>query len=267
MPLACLHKACMLTSVRIDQRSLKILTHIVEIRGFNESDWTITEWYYNGILYNGSEAIHDAWKQGRVVKSLPNVNGDWTDPEPRERAVVDRDMAAPVLVQPYGPRVTVDEEEKYVKWLDWEFYLSFSQVKALALFDVRFRGERIMYEVGLEEAMAHYAGNSPESASRLFFDTVYGFGLLTFSLIPGFDCPAYATYLPVMFYSRGKLVKRENVICVFEAVSDHPLQRHTTDRKVTASRNSYLVVRTVSTIGNYDYTIRYVLTHALRLSH
>lgn len=158
-------------------------------------------------------------------------------------------------MQPYGPRVQVDEAQNFVRWMDWEFFLSFSQVKSLSLFDIRYQGERILYELGFEEALAHYSGASPALAGQLFLDTLFGFGLQAFDLLPGYDCPSYATFLPVTWYRAGKYFERKNAICIFEAVSDHPLQRHTTEHKVTASKNSYLVVRTVSTVGNYDYTV------------
>lgn len=43
-----------------------------------------------------------------------------------------------------------------------------------------------------------------------------------------------------------------------EYTADHALQRHTAASHVTVSRNTYLIVRSVSTMGNYDYTIDYI---------
>jgi primary-amine oxidase len=192
-----------------------------------------------------------------IHKTLPNKDGHWTDAEPEDRGISGRELPSPLLVQPYGPRVEIDVCQNYVKWMGWEFYLAFSQVTSLSLFDIRFRGERVMYELAFQEALAHYAGSSPALAGQAFFDTLFGFGVTAYELVPGYDCPAYATYLPITWYRSGQYFKRKNAICVFEAVSDHLLQRHTTGQKVTASKNSYLVVRTVSTVGNYDYTVSY----------
>ncbi|KAF2668453.1 amine oxidase catalytic domain-containing protein [Microthyrium microscopicum] len=230
----------------------------LEVSGFDVSKWNIANWYYDGVLYNSTNTFYNAWKDGRVRKSMRNADGDWTAAEPTEEGIEGRERYAPMLVQPYGPRVEIDEAEKYVKWMGWEFYLTFSQVAALSVFDIRFRGERIMYELGMQEAMAHYAGGNPSSSGQLFFDTMFGFGLNAFELVPGYDCPAYATFLPVTIYREGKYITKKNVICVFEAVSDHALQRHTSPSKVTVSRNSYLVVRSVSSVGNYDYTTSYL---------
>jgi len=53
-------------------------------------------------------------------------------------------------------------------------------------------------------------------------------------------------------------VVNKNSICVFEHTADHPIQRHTSATRVTVSRNTYLVVRFVSTVWNYDYTFDYI---------
>jgi primary-amine oxidase len=47
-------------------------------------------------------------------------------------------------------------------------------------------------------------------------------------------------------------------MCLFEYTADHLLSRHTAQYSVTASRNTFLVLRSVSTVGNYDYTIEYI---------
>jgi primary-amine oxidase len=74
----------------------------------------------------------------------------------------------------------------------------------------------------------------------------------------GYDCPAYATYLPILYHQGETTFMNKNSICIFEYTADHPLQRHTAAQYVAISRSQYLVVRSVSTVGNYDYTIEYL---------
>lgn len=50
----------------------------------------------------------------------------------------------------------------------------------------------------------------------------------------------------------------KNNICIFEYTSDHALQRHRARTYISITRNSYFVVRTVFTVGNYDYTFDYI---------
>jgi primary-amine oxidase len=74
----------------------------------------------------------------------------------------------------------------------------------------------------------------------------------------GYDCPVYATYLPTLYHQGETTFINKNSICIFEYTADHPLHRHTAAHYVTISRSQYLVVRSVSTVGNYDYTIEYL---------
>jgi primary-amine oxidase len=83
-------------------------------------------------------------------------------------------------------------------------------------------------------------------------------GFTMVELVPGYDCPAYATFLPTEYHVEDVTIARKNSICIFEYTSDYALQRHTSADQVSISRNTYLIVRFVSTVGNYDYTFDYV---------
>jgi primary-amine oxidase len=89
---------------------------------------------------------------------------------------------------------------------------------------VRFAGERVLYELGLQEAMAHYAGNDPLSVGMYWLDTMFGMGFNSYELVPGYDCPAYATYLPMEFHQGENVVTRKNAICIFEWTESSALQ-------------------------------------------
>ena len=141
--------------------------------------------------------------------------------------------------------------------MGFSFYLSTSQATALSLFDIRYNNSRIIYHLGLQEALAHYAGEEPVQSGLEFLDTLFGMGKMMFSLVPGLDCPGHAEYIDMSYHRGGKTYKNRNAICVFEYTSDAPLQRHTSAFGATVSRNTYLVVRSVSTVWNYDYTVRY----------
>ncbi|CAN8097185.1 unnamed protein product [Discula destructiva] len=61
-------------------------------------------------------------------------------------------------------------------------------------------------------------------------------------LVPGFDCPSYATYA--------------EAFCMFEYPKDYPLQRHT-EGYHHVTKNIAFIVRSVVTIGNYDYQLSF----------
>lgn len=229
-----------------------------DITGRDSSNWKINQWFYNGVLYNSTETFRTAWKNGEIKKLPVNRDGRWTAAEPNKCGVPGREKPAPVMIQPEGARWKVDKEEKHVSWMGVEFYVNTLQATAMSLWDIKFRGERVIYELGLQEAIAHYAGNDPLSIGMLWMDSLYGMGFNMYELVPGFDCPAYATYLHTTVRQGERTIYRNNSICIFEYTADYPLQRHTSTDHVTVSRNNYLVVRSVSTVGNYDYTIDYI---------
>lgn len=218
-------------------------------------------WYYNGIFYDTDSDLRAALADPNFERSPPNLDGDWTSSEGDfEGGPPGREKPAPAMVQPDGRRFNIDKNQRYISWMGFELFISVSQTTALALYDIRFNGESIIYELGLQEAMAHYAGDDPAQGGLEFLDSLFGLGARMFELVPGYDCPAYATFLSTSYHdgTTGEFVTNKNNICVFEYTADHALQRHTVDRRVSISRNTYLVIRSVSTMGNYDFTIDYI---------
>ncbi|MCJ1433333.1 hypothetical protein MMC27_002693 [Xylographa pallens] len=199
-----------------------------------------------------------AWHSPGFEKVLPNIDGEWTDIEDYSRGPPGRETPPPVMVQPAGPRYDIDRNQKFVSWMGFEFYVAFSQSTGISLFDIKFKDERIIYELGMQEALAHYAGADPTQGAQYFLDTFFSMGVRMFELVPGYDCPAYATYLSTSYHAGDTTLTNENNICLFEYTADHALQRHTTAHSVSISRSQYLVLRSVSTVGNYDYTIDYL---------
>jgi len=79
----------------------------------------------------------------------------------------------------------------------------------------------------------------------------------SYELISGYDCPAYATYLNSSFYVSETTHTHLNSLCLFEYTADYPLQRHSTSNYVSATKNTYFTIRSISTVGNYDYMFSY----------
>lgn len=92
---------------------------------------------------------------------MHNEQGEWGNPIYNGEALPLDHKPAPMAVSPGEARYTVDYDNQYVKWMDFEFYIAFSRNTGVRLFDIKYKGERIFYELGLEEAIAHYAGNDP----------------------------------------------------------------------------------------------------------
>jgi len=231
-----------------------------DVTGRDPSQWKQLGWLYNNIYYETTEQFRAAYYSPGFVKNGPNVEGDWARSDQQGPVLPQDTMYPPTAIAPSGSRYSVDTEQKYVEWMDFSFYVSFSRDTGMALHDIRYKGERILYELGLQEALAHYAGNDPVQSGTSYLDSYYGFGPYAFELVKGYDCPSYATYLNSSFYVSETTHTHLNSICLFEFDADFPIQRHSTSQYVSVSKNVYFTIRSVSTVGNYDYMFSYTFS-------
>ena len=220
--------------------------------------WVVLEWYYNGVVYETADALRAAMQSPGFSKVGRNMNGAWTQTEDFDQGAQGRDMPPPLMIHPTGNRFKLDKKNKFISWMGFEFYISTAADMGISLHAISFDDESILYEVGLQEALTHYAGDNPRNGGLEFLDTLMAMGLRARSLVPGYDCPAYAEYLSAEYHTGfGSFLNRDS-ICIFEYAADHALTRHTSDEHVTVSRNTYLVARSVSTMDNYDFTFDYI---------
>ncbi|KAF3067550.1 Membrane primary amine oxidase [Trichoderma lentiforme] len=126
--------------------------------------------------------------------------------------------------------------------------------------------------LGLQEALAHYAGNDPVQSGTTYFDSKPGVGPSVVTLIDGgferqtmgqmaikligalgYDCPTYSTYLNVI-YNQGEIFhSRPNAICEFGhfCISEHA------DKSRLYYQEHRFYSKVFSTIANYDYMFSY----------
>ncbi|KAH8594285.1 copper amine oxidase [Bisporella sp. PMI_857] len=230
----------------------------VEISTKDTNNWKPSTCYYNRVVYDSVNELRKAMGKIHFEKTEINRPGDWSNTEDFDDRISSREKPPPLMIQPQGSRFLVDKEQKYVSYMGYEFYVTTAAATGMSLYDIRFHGDSVIYEVGLQEAMAHYAGDDPQQGALEFLDTTFMMGANLQELVPGYDCPAYATFLSATFSVGDSTVTKKNTICIFEYTGDHVLQRHSGMEHVTVSRNSYLIVRSVSTMENYDYTIDYI---------
>ncbi|KLU86645.1 hypothetical protein MAPG_05657 [Magnaporthiopsis poae ATCC 64411] len=214
---------------------------LTDVTGRDPSRWRLEGWLYNGIFYNSTAAFRTAYWTPGFEKLGVNVEGDWARTDHQGPTMPLDNRRPPVLVAPSGSRFSLDPDERYVEWMGFSFYLGFTGDTGVSLHDVRFEGERVLYELGLQEALSHYAGNDPVQSGTAYLDDSYGFGATRARWWSG-------------------LKTRRRTVALFEAAADHALQRHSTDNTVSATRNTYFVVRQIATVANYDYTVSYTFT-------
>jgi primary-amine oxidase len=129
-----------------------------DVTGRDASKWKILGWLYNDIFYPTIEDFRNALNSPGFTKLGANIDGAWAHTDRRGKVLPHDRSYPPVSVAPSGSRFGVDVKQKYVEWMDFSFYISFSHDVGMTLHDIRYKGQRILYELGLQEALAHYAG-------------------------------------------------------------------------------------------------------------
>jgi primary-amine oxidase len=157
-----------------------------------------------------------------------------------------------------------------MRWGNWSFHYRLDRRAGLIVSVVQYRdGGRdrmVLYRGSLAELFVPYMDADPNWAFRAWFDVGENdFGFMASPLKPGIDCPAGAAFLDaVLADSRGEPRVGKSVICLFERDTGAPLWRHAggASKGFAGEPAIELVLRTIETLGNYDYIIDWVLGEA-----
>lgn len=165
----------------------------------------------------------------------------------------------PTSVYPDGKRYNV--VDRHVQYMFWNFEISFGTVNGPQLFDIRYKNERIAYELSLQEVAALYSGMKPFEQLDLL-DSYMLLGTLTNYLVPGVDCPMDATFIGsyVIKESSDTPLHNRHAMCLFEHNTELPIRRHYTFSTregafYEGAVNTVLVARSILTVSNYDYFV------------
>lgn len=131
--------------------------------GRDPADWSLIGWLYNDVYYTSTADFRAAWSSPGFEKAgVHNQEGEWTNPTFDYDYLPLDEKPFPLAVSPGEARFEVDYDNQYVKWMDFEFYVAFTRNTGVRLFDIKYKGQRIMYELGLEEAYVilctHFSG-------------------------------------------------------------------------------------------------------------
>ncbi|KAK7489226.1 hypothetical protein BaRGS_00019478 [Batillaria attramentaria] len=214
----------------------------------------IVDRYNEGMLPNGTSPTHAQPKGDKLT--LGNLSL-------REAPVPRKPQAGPRQYQPQGNRFNMQGQR--VTYLQWEFSWRMSAATGIQLLDVRHVGQRVLYELSLQEVAVLYSGANPLSAFSQFVDSAFGLGNRAHGLMPGVDCPDYAVFLDTVLYTEDFMEPHTypKVVCIFEHNTQKPLRRH----KSNSFRSGFfyggmldtvLVLRTCLTLFNYDYLVDFV---------
>ncbi|KAK3367597.1 copper amine oxidase [Podospora didyma] len=241
---------------------------ILQVTGTDASKYSLKGYVTNERFFATAAELRAAFDAGQLKSEFPQTRDQkWAlldlQPEMGIRDLEDR--AAPQSIEIGGKRYKLDKDEEYVEYMGWSFYMAFTRTLGLQFYDIKFKGERVLYELTLQEAAAQYAGFQPKAAGTVYHDTYYSFGTYSATLVEGFDCPFGSTMLNATFPEGDQTEVHPSAICVFESDDGFPLARHRTSggssdygfQNIGAVKGSALHTRTIATVGNYDYLFDY----------
>ena len=192
------------------------------------------------------------------VRPLPRETGDYHDLEGPVREV-----PSPLLVQQsLGPGFRLERNQ--VRWQNWTFHVRVDPRVGTVVSRVRYtdqgRERSVMYQGFLSEIFVPYMDPGEDWYFINFLDIGESSMGLSSPLERGTDCPGHATYLDgVHADERGIPHQRRRLACLFERETGDMAWRHFRRPDSIESRvRRDLVLRQISTIGNYDYLVDWV---------
>jgi hypothetical protein len=206
------------------------LEFLVNHKALDPAKWTILQISYNELPFKSADDLVKQFNQGKVpIINYPKPQGTpeaplWSSLR-RRGAIRPLDTRAiPKIIQESGPRFVVQGHQ--VHWLSWDFHIGYELIAGIRFNDIRFRGERIIYELALQDAYALYGGYAAMQAQSQYNDAGWGMGWCSRTLVPGVDCPTFATYLDIDYFVEGYIGHSSRSICVWEQPDSIAIMRH-----------------------------------------
>lgn len=234
--------------------------------GTDVSQWKLEKIVYNGVGFNSTAELLNAYNTGGVEKITPTTADNLAHSSfarksnSRARGGVGENKKPPRHYEPEGKRFSI--AGSHVEYMGWDLDVNIRASAGLGLWNVKFLGERIAYELSLQDASASYSSIQPCQSLSTYLDAAWGMGSSSYELKAGVDCPAHAAFLDVTQYIGGAPTIFKNALCIFEQDLSIPIARHVSNLESFDSyvgAGSYaLVVRTISTVYNYDYVYDYI---------
>ncbi|CAG5131614.1 unnamed protein product [Candidula unifasciata] len=240
---------------------------LVDTTSSDHSQWFVAKLWYANVVYDSYQSLIDSYDCGRINKTKVTRPVDdenlFSSLKRRGKFQPPNPQRPPTVVEPDGKRYSV--KDRKVNYLDWSFNFRLSVLTGPAVYDVRFKGQRIAYELGLNELSVFYSGHAASGQTTNYVDSGEYLGINSRALVPGGDCPETATLINSAFMS---IKKREPEVykaaqCLFEHNNGYPLRRHLAYRIEEGlfyggMLDYVLTLRSALTIGNYDYIIDFI---------
>ncbi|XP_030122776.4 diamine oxidase [copper-containing] isoform X1 [Taeniopygia guttata] len=242
---------------------------LLEHRDPDPRRWAVRRLWYNGRYFGSVRELAESHARGALPLARlpePPARRLFSSYEPRGR------FPGGGRAEAHGAKVCEPRGRRYrlrgnrLEYGGWSLAFRLRSSAGLQLFDVRFGGQRLAYELSVQEAIAFYGGHSPAAMQTKYMDAGWAMGASSYELASGVDCPETAAFLDAhhLLDADGP-VRFPRALCVFELPTGVPLRRHF-DSDFQGGFHFYaglegraLVLRTTSTVYNYDYIWDFLL--------
>ena len=266
----------------------------LKLRGINDVKKVVATPLTVG-YFDGKDGLKQDQRLLKVVSYLDvGDNNYWAHPIENLVAVVDLEkkqvikiedagvIPVPMKATPYdgsaGPRaqprkpllITEPEGKNYtitgntLNWRNWDFHIGLNSRTGLTLSTVTYNDKgtkrKVMYEGTLGGMIVPYGDPDVGWYFKAYLDSgEYGMGTLTSSIEPGKDAPQNAVYLDATIADfTGAPMTIPNAIAVFERYAGPEYKHQEMGKPNVSAERRELVVRWISTVGNYDYLFDWV---------
>jgi primary-amine oxidase len=167
------------------------------------------------------------------------------------------------IIEPKGKNYTITGRN--VEWNNWKFHIGLDSRTGLQLSTVTFKDKgvdrKIMYQGNLGGMVVPYGDPDVGWYFKSYLDAgEYGMGTLTSPLEKNVDAPENAVLLDAVLADyEGNPYTIPNAIAIFERYAGPEFKHQEMGQKNVSTERRELVVRWISTIGNYDYIFDWVL--------
>ena len=168
------------------------------------------------------------------------------------------------ITEPEGKNYTITGNTLH--WRNWDFHVRVDSRVGLSLSTVTFNDKgtkrKVMYEGSLGGMIVPYGDPDVGWYFKAYLDSgEYGMGTLTSPIEPGKDAPQNAVFLDATLADfNGSPATIPNAVAIFERYAGPEYKHQEMGRPNVSTERRELVVRWISTVGNYDYMFDWVLS-------
>ncbi len=166
------------------------------------------------------------------------------------------------VVEPMGKNYTIAGNT--LRWRDWNIHFRVDSRTGLTLSTVTFNDQgkprKVMYEGTLGGMIVPYGDPDAGWYFKAYLDSgEYGMGTLTSPIERGTDVPANAVLIDATIAdSAGQPMTIPNAVAVFERLAGPEFKHQEMGQPNVSAERRELVIRWISTVGNYDYLFDWV---------